>query len=76
MGKLEKELHDLIVEYLAYCNEVYDYNYSPPLKLDLGRGEVYQTSQSISNIKCREEPTFLGFANWMAQVKMGTGGTQ
>lgn len=69
-NKLKFELHKVIAEYLDYCNVVFDYNYSPARKLDLSPGELYYTRNNVSNVRRREEPTFMNFANWLAYTPL------
>lgn len=54
----------LLKGYLAYCNQMIDYNKTPPAVIKVGRGEPYMTTDPMK-VRRREEPSLAGFADWL-----------
>lgn len=71
-SKLKLELHKIIHEYMEWANQVYDYNYPTPKLVEAKLGQLYEVRGDPRLIKRVQEPTFQGFADWLATTPLPT----
>ena len=62
---VKKHLLDVFDQYLDYCKVIYDFNHSPPQKVNAEPGEIIRTEGDPQKIRPREQPTFSGFMSWL-----------